>query len=108
MFKQHELREAYAYAEAGEIAVHVHFMVFANSPACFKRDMNRGYPIAHVLGQDKEHLIAIAHDCGVKKVVVECQGTRRQHIDLCGKPLIHCLTQMDVDIEDYTLEKQGK
>lgn len=109
VFNCNQLKEAYAYAASGEVAVHLHRIVFPSSPSCFKRAVAAGYPIAHIFAQDVQMLIELARRSGVRVVVVEHEGTRRQHVDLCGQPLRHLLSEMGEDLEDYKeSEHEGK
>ena len=76
-----EFVAAYAHSKEGGQSLHLHTLS-AGHPL-FKR-----YPvIAHLLDQDKERLIATAKSLGVRVIKIEHEGTIKQHIDLCGKPL---------------------
>lgn len=90
-FQQMELLSAYDHAAAGGQALHLMAERFAHirpdTPACFK---GRGQ-IAHLFDQNRERLVATAKRLGVRVIRVEREGTRRQHIDLCGKPLARAL-----------------
>lgn len=96
-FTQMELNEAFTYAKENpdSFAIHLHFMLGLRPPQCFKRDVKKGVPIAHVFGANKEALIALAKRLGVNRIVVEHTGTYRQHIDLCGKPLQKLLAEVE-------------
>jgi hypothetical protein len=93
-FEQHELRDAIAYAKAGEQALHVHRMNLNGHP------LFRRYPlIAHLFDQNIGRLTCTARALGVRVVKIEHRGTDRQHIDLCGKPFEKaclCCEQMDL------------
>lgn len=84
LFTRREIREAKAYALEGGQALHV-FPAYKepNAPICFKQSREW----AHLLDQDEERLIKTAKRFGVRKIVVDQQGTERQHIDLCAGPL---------------------
>jgi hypothetical protein len=89
-----KVREAMAYALEGGQALHVwdpgpggaHWK---GAPRVFRQ--NR--PWAHLFDQDKERLVATVKDLGVRKVLVESEGTSRQHVDLCAGPLRKALEQ---------------
>ena len=81
-FTAREIFEAYEYSKSGEQALHVHNFN-TTGHALFKR-----YPeAAHLFDMNKERLIATVKSLGVRVIKVEHEGTHRQHIDLCGKPL---------------------
>lgn len=103
VFRQNEIRAARQYAQdhPDEVAVHLHYFVFPNSPTCFKRDRNLGLPIAHLFSQDLDLLVCLARRHGIKKIMPERVGTPSQHIDMCGKPLRELLEEMGENIEDY-------
>jgi len=104
VFRCEELREATAYALAGEVAIHLHSIVFPQSPGCFKRDVNQGYPIAHVFGQDVEVLKRLARKCGVKKVFIHHPNSNRQHVDMCGAPLRALMLEAGDNIENHRFD----
>ena len=86
LFKYREIREAYAYVREGGQALHVQPNSFAykDIPICFKKSKQWG----HLFDQDKERLVKTAKRLGVRVIKVENAGDeKRQHIDLCGKPL---------------------
>lgn len=87
VFQTREQDEAIAHALAGGVAVHLHSIVFPNSPKCFREAVRRGEEIAHVFGQDADELKQVASAMGVKVLFIDKRGTRSQHIDLCGGPL---------------------
>ena|ERR1035437_9271718 len=92
-FAQRELYEAWAFAAQGGQAVHLMDGGVAylqkRTPNCFK---GRAY-IAHLFDQDRGRLIATAKRLGVNVILVERQGTSKQHIDLCGRPLERALAE---------------
>ncbi len=80
-FQMSEIFEAYEHVNTGGQALHLH-TVNQGHPL-FKR-----YPvIAHLLDLDKDRLVRTAKKLGVRVIKVEREGTGKQHIDLCGKPL---------------------
>lgn len=88
IFKQNEIVEAIAYSKSGGQALHLHR--FANpktAPKCFVRAIASGEDIAHLLDQDRDRLITLAKSVGVKVLYIDKEGSDRQHIDVCGKPL---------------------
>jgi hypothetical protein len=87
LFQMRQVEEAKAYALEGGIAVHLHNIVFPDSPNCFKAAINRGEQIAHVFCQDEARLIALAKELGVRVIYVDRPQSDSQHIDLCSKPL---------------------
>jgi hypothetical protein len=103
IFLEREIREAYLHVQESELnsALHLHFFVTAKAPRCFRRDVELGYPIAHLLSMDEEFLREVAIRAGVKVALIQHKGTFRQHVDLCGKPLRNVLAEMGEDIEDY-------
>lgn len=80
-FEQNEIREAVRFAQDGGQAFHVHRINMVG------HRLFRRYPeIAHLFDQNLFRLALTARKLGVRVVVVEKQGTPRQHVDLCGKP----------------------
>jgi hypothetical protein len=80
LFQEREVREAMDFAEAGEVALHVHSLT-AGHPL-FAR-----YPEAgHLIDRDIERLKKLAVELGVRVIKVERVGVRGQHVDLCGRP----------------------
>ncbi len=107
IFRWNQIREAVAYAveDPDNTALHLHYFITPTAPACFKRDVGRRLPIAHLFGQDAKLLEAIARHAGVNKIVIERTNTPRQHIDLCGAPLRRVLEECGEDINNYRLEE---
>jgi hypothetical protein len=94
IFLQRELKEAYAHAAAGGQALHIcdaRAFVTESAPACFRRSQK----FAHLLDQGCARLVASAKKFGVRVIEVEAAGTHRQHVDLCGKPLLRAINQAD-------------
>lgn len=86
IFLQREIREAYAHALAGGVALHVcqsRGLVREGAPGCFQRSEQ----FAHLFDQNYDRLIGKAKRLGVRVVRPQHCGTYRQHVDLCGKPL---------------------
>lgn len=93
LFAAKEIRQAVAYAQTGETAIHLHCIVFPNSPTCFKSAVIRGEWIAHVFSQDAELLKEIARRSGIRVICLEHEGSPRQHIDFCGRALRNLLLE---------------
>lgn len=81
-FQWDEIFNAYDHAKQGGQALHLHS--FNQGHALFKRYSE----IAHLFDQDRDRLIATARKLGVRVIKIEREGTDKQHIDLCGKPLV--------------------
>lgn len=96
VFQTREMHEAIAYAGNGEIAIHLHSIVFPRSPACFRDAVARGEQIAHVFGKDRSVLTSLARRLGVRIIVIDNPGTDKQHVDLCGAPLRKLLKEATV------------
>ena len=101
IFRQRQLKDAMEFVanNPDKFAIHLHRIVFDNSPGCFHKAVQSGYPIAHVFCRSLPKLIALAEDAGVKKLFVHFPRKERQHIDLCGKPLEYVLTQAGTSLE---------
>lgn len=84
-----QIEEAYAYANSGGQALHLHKIINnpKTAPSCFVREVKKGNFIAHLFDRDEERLIETAKKLGVRVIEVECRGSFRQHIDLCAGPL---------------------
>lgn len=89
IFQQSEVPEAVTYAMTGGQALHLHRLIVnrQKAPSCFIKAINQGEDIAHLFDQDGERLRKTARSLGVKVILVEREGTSKQHIDLCGAPL---------------------
>ena len=85
LFEERQIFEAYEFAAEGGQALHLFSDpgVYPGAPACFKKSRKA----AHLFDRDKERLIDIAKSFGVRKIKVSHEGTKKQHIDLCGRPL---------------------
>lgn len=81
IFQVDEIFDAYEHAQSGQQALHLHTLT-AGHPL-----FRRYSEIAHLFDMNKERLIATARRLGVRVIKVEREGTIKQHIDLCGKPL---------------------
>ncbi len=77
--------EAVLHALDGHQALHVWCPEhdWPTAPAVFKKYKEW----AHFFDQDVERLKKTARQLGVRVIFVHHEGTKRQHIDLCGKPL---------------------
>lgn len=94
-FESRQIQDAVDHALDGGQALHLHQILTPGAPACFVRAVNRGENIAHLLDQDTNRLRQTARQLGVRVVVIEREGTTRQHIDLCGKPLARALAMCE-------------
>jgi hypothetical protein len=94
-FRMMELDEALTHAAAGEQALHLHQIVFRCSPRCFRQAVARGEDIGHLFDLDRARLVATAKRLGIRKVVVDREGTDKQHVDLCGAPLFKALAECE-------------
>lgn len=92
-----EVEEAIEHAAAGGQALHTHRIIvdYDKAPRCFVAAVNRGEDIAHLFDQDYFRLVKTVRRLGVRVVVVEREGTPRQHVDLCGGPLRKALAMCD-------------
>lgn len=90
-FELRELSQAYAWSMGGGQALHVHTLTMGH------RFFSRYSVIAHLFDQDKDRLATTARSLGVRSVVIEHEGTRKQHVDLCGKPLERALDRCHDD-----------
>lgn len=93
VFQQKELREAIEHSVAGGQSIHLMSGSFAylrcDTPSCFK-GRNQ---IAHLFDMNRERLVETVRRLGVRVIRVEREGTNKQHIDLCGKPLERALSE---------------
>lgn len=79
------------FADAGGTALHVwapNNSELQRAPTVFR--VNRGL-WAHLIDMNKERLLKLARDLGVRVLKLEREGVRGQHIDLCGTPLQRAL-----------------
>lgn len=109
VFQQNELLAAYAFAKEGGQALHLMAGSFAylrkDTPACFKGRRQ----LAHLFDQDRKRLEATARKLGVRKILVERAGDpRRQHIDLCGKPLERALALAATEQQPELMQFQNQ
>jgi len=96
LFKERDIFSAYDYAMAGGQALHESTPgPYPNTPVCFKRAKKW----AHLFDQDEKRLTATALGFGVRVIKVSHRGDKRQHIDLCGKPLENAMSQAKKDLE---------
>ena len=82
-FEQSELHEAIRWAIVGNMALHVCGRLRPTRLAVF----NQSGLWAHLFCQDREGLIVSARHFGVQQVIIHHEGSVRQHVDLCGRPL---------------------
>lgn len=61
------------------------------APGCFKRSKAWG----KLYDQDVKRLVQTAAGLGVKRIVVHHNGTPKQHVDLCGGPLLKALRDIE-------------
>jgi hypothetical protein len=89
VFQELEVKEALECAAGGGQALHLHRIILypGVAPRCFVEAIERGENIAHLFDQNAERLVRTARGLGVRVVVIERRGERRQHVDLCGGPL---------------------
>lgn len=96
LFGAMEIQEAYDWSRAGGQALHVWypcrgvaslFWDASRAPGCFVREAKAGRAWAHLFDQDHERLIETARRLGVNVILVSNEGTHKQHVDLCGRPL---------------------
>ena len=101
VFLLREVEEAWAYADEGGQALHLHNIIvdYDKAPRCFVAAVERGENIAHLFDKDEARLIKTARRLGVRVILVERRGRHGQHIDLCGQPLKRAIAQCEVDKE---------
>jgi len=76
-----EMKLARAYAYDGGQALYV--MTLTVNHKLYPR-----YPeIGHLFDQDKTRLIFIARRLGVRRIKLKREGSKKQYMTLCGKPL---------------------
>lgn len=81
-----KLIDAIRHADADGIALHVWDAApgaFPDAPECFKHSSRWG----HLMCKDRQKLLSLAYQLGVKCIKVGRDGRSGQHIDLCGQPL---------------------
>ena len=94
-FEMMKVLDAIAWSAAGGQALHLMnhsgglYSYRERVPECFKRTKTFG----HLFDQDEERLEATARRLGVRRVVVAKRGTKRQHVDLCGRPLERAMVE---------------
>ena len=89
LFEDRQIFEAYEFAVGGGQALHLFSFpgVYPGAPGCFKRSKQGG----HFFDQNKARLTATAKQLGVRVIKVSHEGTKKQHVDLCGRPLKRAL-----------------
>lgn len=91
-FVEHAVR----YARDGGQALHLHrFIMSPSAPRCFVQAVDRGEPIAHLFDLDTGRLVSTARQLGVKVIFIDKDETPRQHIDLCGRPLLRAIERCE-------------
>lgn len=93
LFQERQIRKAYEFAVAGEQALHVFSDpgLYPRAPAVFKKSKQA----AHLFDQNMIRLTVTAKQLGVRVIKVSCEGTKKQHVDLCGKPLKRAIELCD-------------
>jgi len=86
VFSYGQIEEALEHAREGGQALHLfdprpHCK--ASTPACFRRASEAG----HLFDRDRDRLVRTARQLGVRKILVDRDGRRGQHVDLVGAPL---------------------
>ncbi len=76
-----EVKLARAYSYDGEQALYV---IKTN---CNHKLYPRYPELGHLFDQNKSRLIFFARRFGVKRVIIKREGSKKQYITLCGKPL---------------------
>lgn len=88
VFAFREIHAAYAHSLAGGQALHLHGLHGGRAPYC------QYSVLGHLLDQDLVRLLQTAQDLGLRRFMVEDEGTRRQHVDLYGDSLARALEQV--------------
>lgn len=96
-FECREIQEAQDYADSGGQALHLHQIIMdrRKAPRCFVQAVERGENIAHLFDRDLDRLKRTVRGLGVRVVVVEYEGQRGQHVDLCAGPLRKAVAMCD-------------
>lgn len=94
LFGHKEVDAAIRFAGIGGQALHVwngadKWARAVGAPSCFQRSKQA----AHLFDQDAQRLTQTARRLGVRVIFIDKQGTDRQHIDLCGKPLQRAIAE---------------
>jgi len=108
-FQAMYVEEAIEHAMGGGQALHLHRIICdrRKAPRCFVAAVDRGEFIAHLFDQDEARLIKTARQLGVRVIVVEREGTPRQHVDLCGAPLRKAIALADIQPARAAGEGEG-
>lgn len=94
------LRAAIQEAANGGQGLMVHAPIpVMSAPECFKRAKLWG----KLYDQNAKRLVETAQSLGVNVRVLHHLGTPRQHIDLCGGPLMRAMRQADAVIGEASL-----
>ena len=91
LFEEREIFKAYRHSVEGGQALHLFSWPGASpgAPLCFKKSKQGG----HLLDMDKYRLIETARGLGVRIIKIGREGTKKQHVDLCGRPLQKAIKQ---------------
>lgn len=96
LYTQRDLAAARGHAIQGGQALFI--MVnpggWPGAPRCFERSREWG----KLFDQDTGRLVCTARHLGVRKIVVHHKDTERQHVDLCGQPLIRARRACEVSV----------
>lgn len=93
LFRFREVNEAETHARQGKQALHLHDIVFDKSPRCFRDAVRvREEPIAHLFDLNISRLKQTGRRLGVKVIYIDHEGLPSQHLDLCGRPLVQCIS----------------
>jgi hypothetical protein len=87
VFSWREIAAALAHARQGGRALHLHRIVSAGSPQCFRKAVARGERIAHLFDLNADRLARTARALRVRTLYLDREDTDAQHLDLCGRPL---------------------
>jgi len=107
LFRMNELPLAYEWVARGYQAVHIFYWP---SELCrdkvFKKLAKRGEPFGHLLDRNADRLIDSAYKLGIREPRLQSAGTRKQHIDLCGAPLLAAVSCCNEVVERITAQMQ--
>lgn len=89
VFTEKEIFEAYTFSKNGDQALHLfgNPRMYPGAPVVFKKFDQAG----HLFDMNLKRLMVTAKRFGVKCIFVHKKGTPKQHIDLCGKPLLDAI-----------------
>lgn len=103
LFTRNELKEALEFSLRGGQALQVYdsnkipFGLRAGKsvPGVFLRYREW----AHLFDRNKRRLKKTAKSIGIKRIVIDRKGTRKQHVDICGAPLRNAKLLCETEIE---------